>query len=274
MNGTYLSRHRTPHGAQWALNGKYLPAGINLGMLLDLPKSAIPGFLSALPLGETADDPLLPPVEGTQEVWASGVTYMRSREARKSESDVGDVYEMVYDAERPEIFLKAVGWRAVGHGMPFRIRADSRWNVPEPELVLVINSGGEIVGYCAGNDASSRDIEGANPLYLPQAKMYNQSCALGPGIVLAEVAEMENLTITLEISRNGTTIFTGETSTANMKRSLQELAKYLFMELDFPSGSLLMTGTGIVPADDFTLHQRDLVRITVGELTLVNETQQ
>ncbi|MEM7127625.1 MAG: fumarylacetoacetate hydrolase family protein [Chloroflexota bacterium] len=274
MSGTTLSRHRTDHGARWALNGHYLPAGISLGMLLDLPKSALPGFISALPQGAPAEDPVLPPVEANQEIWASGVTYLRSREARKSESDVGDVYEMVYDADRPEIFLKAVGWRAVGHGMPFRIRVDSQWNVPEPELVLVINSGGEIVGYCAGNDASSRDIEGANPLYLPQAKMYNQSCAIGPGIILTDVGQMSSLDISLEISRDGGTVFTGETSTANMKRSLQELADYMFKELDFPNGALLMTGTGIVPGDEFTLQVGDLVRITVGDLTLVNETQQ
>ena len=274
MSRTYLSQHRTDQGARWALNGHYLPAGITLSMLLDLPKSALPGLLSALPQGTPAEDPLLPPVESNQEVWASGVTYLRSREARKSESDVGDVYEMVYDADRPEIFLKAPGWRAVGHGMPFRIRVDSEWNVPEPELVLVINSGGEIIGYCAGNDASSRDIEGANPLYLPQAKMYNQSCAIGPGIVLAEVDQMSSLDISLEISRNGSPAFTGETSTSNMKRSLQELTDYLFKELDFPSGALLMTGTGIVPPDEFTLQPGDLVRITVGELTLINETQQ
>lgn len=274
MASNLLTRHRTTSGPRWALNERYLPPGFHLGFLLELPKSAVDGFLASLPLGDDADDPLLPPVEATQEIWASGVTYMRSREARKSESDVGDVYEMVYDAQRPEIFLKAVGWRAVGHGMPFRIRKDSQWNVPEPELVLVINAHGEIVGYSAGNDASSRDIEGANPLYLPQAKMYNRSCALGPGIVLGDVSEMTNLDVSLEISRNGEPVFNGETSTANMKRTLQELADYLFMELDFPQGALLMTGTGIVPGDEFTLQVGDLVRINVGQLTLFNETEQ
>lgn len=274
MPTNYLTRHRTENGPRWAFNERYLPPGFNLGFLLELPKSAVADFLASLPLGKAADDPLLPPVEPTQEIWASGVTYMRSREARKSESDVGDVYEMVYDAERPEIFLKAVGWRAVGHGSLFRIRKDSKWNVPEPELVLVINAHGEIVGYSAGNDASSRDIEGANPLYLPQAKMYNGSCAVGPGIILTDVDQMGNLDVALEISRGGSAAFNGETSTANMKRTLQELADYLFLELDFPQGALLMTGTGIVPGDEFTLEVGDLVRITVGELTLANETDQ
>ncbi len=274
MTVNYITRHRTDNGPRWALNERYLPSSFNLGLLLELPKSAVDGFLASLPLGEAADDPILPPVEPTQEVWASGVTYMRSREARKSESDVGDVYELVYDAERPEIFLKAVGWRAVGHGSPFRIRKDSHWNVPEPELVLVINAHGEIVGYSAGNDASSRDIEGANPLYLPQAKVYDRSCALGPGIVLTGVDQMGSIDVSLEISRDGNSVFTGETSTANMKRSLQELADYLFLELEFPQGALLMTGTGVVPGDEFTLQVGDLVRINVGSLTLINETAQ
>lgn len=273
MTAPYLTRHRTNNGARWALNEKYLPPSFNLGLLLEMPASAIGNFLDSLPLGDDADDPLLAPVEPTQEVWASGVTYLRSREARKSESDVGDVYEMVYDADRPEIFLKTIGWRAVGHGRPFRIREDSKWNVPEPELVLVINTFGEIVGYSAGNDASSRDIEGANPLYLPQAKIYNQSCALGPGILLTDGESMTNLDIDLEIRRGGEKAFAGQTNTSQMKRRFQELADYLFMEIDFPQGALLMTGTGIVPPDDFTLTSGDVVRITVGTLTLLNETQ-
>ncbi|MCB9152416.1 MAG: fumarylacetoacetate hydrolase family protein, partial [Caldilineaceae bacterium] len=156
----------------------------------------------------------------------------------------------------------------------FRIRKDSQWNVPEPELVLVINRHGEIIGYTAGNDASSRDIEGENPLYLPQAKVYNQSCVVGPGILLADVDALANVPISLEIRRGGAVAFEGETSTNNMKRNFQELADYLFMEVAFPHGALLMTGTGIVPGDDFTLQPGDMVKITVGELTIENETAQ
>ncbi|MBV7337077.1 fumarylacetoacetate hydrolase family protein [Chloroflexi bacterium TSY] len=274
MSTQSLTRHRTDHGARWALNKHYLPTQFDLNLLLELPQAKIAGFLKSLPTEGVADDPLLPPVEHNQEIWASGVTYMRSREARKSESAVGDVYERVYDAERPEIFLKAIGWRAVGHGMPFRIRTDSKWNVPEPELVLVMNSAGEIVGYTAGNDASSRDIEGENPLYLPQAKIYNQSCAIGPEIVLTEVSALSDIPVNLEILRSGKPVFQGETRTSNMKRKLQELADYLFLEIDFPQGAFLMTGTGIVPPDEFTLQVGDITKITVGALTLMNETQQ
>ena len=146
---------------------------------------------------------LLPPLDAAHEVWASGVTYLRSRDARKAESTAGDVYETVYEAERPELFMKAVGWRVVGDGSQVRVRADSRWNVPEPELVLVINRDLEIVGYCAGNDVSSRDIEGANPLYLPQAKIYDGACAVGSGIVLADVEQLRDLPITLRVTRGG-----------------------------------------------------------------------
>lgn len=274
MPGYYLTRHLTDHGARWALNGHYLPKPFNLTLLMDLPADTLAGFLAALPTAEEATDPLLPPVEHTQEVWASGVTYMRSREAREAESTISDVYSRVYDAERPEIFLKAVGWRVVGTGAPFRIRKDSQWNVPEPELVLVINRHGQVIGYCAGNDASSRDIEGENPLYLPQAKIYNGSCVLGPGIQLAAVEALQNLPVRLQITRGGDTAFQDETSTGNMKRGLQELADYLYAELDFPQGAFLMTGTGIVPPDEFTLQPGDQVRITVGELTIENETQQ
>jgi len=274
MPHPYLTRHLTGHGARWALNGYYLPAQFSLALLMEMPQDAVTGFLNALPTDAEAGDPLLPPVEHTQEIWASGVTYMRSREARMTESEVADVYDRVYIAERPEIFLKAVGWRAVGHGMPFRIRKDSQWNVPEPELVLVINAQGQVIGYCAGNDASSRDIEGENPLYLPQAKVYNGSCAIGPGLVLTDADSMGDIAIQLEITRNGTVVFQDETAISNMKRGLQELADYLYRELDFPHGALLMTGTGIVPPDDFTLQPGDMVRITVGELTLENETQQ
>jgi 2-dehydro-3-deoxy-D-arabinonate dehydratase len=188
-----------------------------------------------------------------------------------AESTDNDIYERVYDAERAEIFFKAPGWRAVGHAAPIRVRRDSRWNVPEPELVLVFNRELEIVGYCAGNDVSSRSIEGENPLYLPQAKSYDGSCAIGPGIVVASAEAMRDLPIRLSILRDGSEIFSGQTSTSTMKRSLEELVAFTGSELSFPYGGLLMTGTGIVPPDDFSLRAGDRVEIAVGELLLQND---
>ncbi len=199
------------------------------------------------------------------------MTYLRSREARTAESESKDVYERVYEAERPELFFKSTGARAVGHGMKVRIRADARWSVPEPELTLVVNARLEIVGFTAGNDMSSRDIEGENPLYLPQAKVYNGSCAVGPGIHLATADESSDVAIAIEIERGGAPVFKGDTRSSKMKRRLPELASYLGRELEFRDGVLLMTGTGIVPPDDFTLRPGDVVRIHVGPLTLENE---
>jgi 2-dehydro-3-deoxy-D-arabinonate dehydratase len=268
----YLTRHETAGGARWALDGGFLAPSFTLDLVLQLPKAALGGFLRALPKGEpVAGSRLLAPVEPTQEVWAAGVTYVRSRDAREEESNVKDVYTRVYEAKRPELFFKAPGWRVVGHDAPIRVRADSGWNVPEPELALVINSAGEIVGHTICNDVSSRDIEGDNPLYLPQAKVYNGSCAVGPGIHVGDTERLKDLTIALEITRAGRTAFTGETRTAQIKRSLDELAGYLVMELDFPNGAFLSTGTGIVPGQDFSLTYGDVVAITIGDLTLENE---
>jgi len=201
------------------------------------------------------------------------VTYLRSRDARKAESQTADVYERVYTAERPELFYKAGGWRVQGHGQPVRVRADSRWNVPEPELTLVANRHGEIVGYTAGNDVSSRSIEGENPLYLPQAKVYNGACALGPGIRLAAATTMTDLPIKLEVWRGGAARFTGETRTSQIRRGLDELIGFLRRELDFPYGVFLMTGTGIVPPDDTSLQAGDTVRLAVGDLWLENPVE-
>jgi 2-dehydro-3-deoxy-D-arabinonate dehydratase len=206
-------------------------------------------------------------------VWASGVTYLRSRDARKAESQVADVYERVYTAERPELFFKSAGWRVQGSGQPIRVRADSGWNVPEPELTLLINAHGEIVGYTAGNDMSSRDIEGANPLYLPQAKVYRGACALGPRLVLAPAAELTDLPITLAVRRGDAEIFSGSTRTAQIRRGLDELAGYLTRELDFPHGVFLMTGTGIVPPDNVSLQAGDHVTVTVGAVRLENAVE-
>jgi 2-dehydro-3-deoxy-D-arabinonate dehydratase len=216
----------------------------------------------------------LAPIDADQEVWASGVTYLRSRDARRAESKDADVYERVYDADRPEIFFKATGRRAVGHGAPVRIRGDSRWNVPEPELVLVLDHAGDIVGFTAGNDMSSRDTEGENPLYLPQAKVYEGSCAIGPAILLIDdPAELRDVPIAVRIERGGSVVFDDATSTAQMRRGFEELAECLYRELSFPNGALLMTGTSLVPSDDFNLQPGDHVTIRVGELVLANSVE-
>ena len=267
----YLSRHRAAAGPRWALDGRYLPEGFTLDRLLEIPAADVRGLIEELSPAGAAEDPLMAPVEPAQEVWASGVTYLRSREARELESAAADAYERVYDAQRPELFFKAQGWRVVGQGGSVRVRGDSRWNVPEPELVLVLNSRMEIVGYTAGNDVSSRDIEGENPLYLPQAKVYDGACSLGPGIVLAGSNALGELRIRLRIRRGEGLVFEDETSTSQMKRSPQELADYLGRELAFPAGAFLMTGTGVVPDEDFTLEPGDRVEVSVGELLLENE---
>lgn len=269
----YLTRHQTSHGANWALDGQLLPRNFNLGLLLELPKARLADFLNSLPAGEAADGDLLSPLEPTQEVWACGVTYLRSRDARQAESEAADVYGLVYDADRPEVFFKALGWRVVGPGQPVRVRADSSWDVPEPELTLVVNQHLEVVGFCAGNDVSSRSIEGENPLYLPQAKTYRGSCALGPGIQLADIEELRDMEIQLEIDRAGETVFEGQIRSSQMKRTFEDLVAYLGRELDFPQGAFLMTGTGLVPEDDFTLRAGDAVTINVAGLTLQNMVQ-
>ncbi|MFC1224129.1 fumarylacetoacetate hydrolase family protein [Pedobacter sp. BG31] len=216
---------------------------------------------------------ILTPI-GNQEVWASGVTYFRSREARIEESKDakgGDFYARVYDADRPELFFKSPAYRTVGSGENIRIRADSKWNVPEPELTLFICSAGTIEGYTIGNDVSSRDIEGENPLYIPQAKSYNGAAALGPCLLVAEKPIDPDTHISIEITRAAAVIFEEEISINQMKRKHTELVDYLFRELDFPHGTYLMTGTGIIPADDFTLQSGDTVKITIAEIgSLIN----
>jgi 2-dehydro-3-deoxy-D-arabinonate dehydratase len=267
----YLTRHQTHAGARWGLDDAFLPTRFGLDLLLQLPKAQMAAFLGSFPRGEKASGPLVAPVEATQEVWAAGVTYLRSREAREAESTVKDVYSRVYDAERPELFFKSIGERVAGHQMPIRIRDDSRWNVPEPELTLVVNAHDEIVGFCVGDDVSSRDIEGENPLYLPQAKVYEGACALGPGIVLADVETLRDLSIQVVVTRGGKVVFDDQTRTSQMKRRLEDLVAYLGLELDFPHGVFLMTGTGIVPPHDFSMQRGDNVRITIGALALENE---
>jgi 2-dehydro-3-deoxy-D-arabinonate dehydratase len=210
----------------------------------------------------------------SQEVWAAGVTYFRSREARMSESKDaggGDFYARVYDADRPELFFKATGRRVVGPGAPVRIRSDARWSVAEPELTLLANPSGRIIGFTIGNDMSSRDIEGENPLYLPQAKVYNGSCALGPCVLLSPDPLPKSTAICIEIARDSKTAFAGLTTLNELKRNPKELVDFLFRDNSFPDGVYLMTGTGIVPGDEFTLHHGDLIRITIeGIGTLEN----
>ncbi|HRI78993.1 MAG TPA: fumarylacetoacetate hydrolase family protein [Cyclobacteriaceae bacterium] len=226
-------------------------------------------------LSTTVNQELLAPI-GHQEIWASGVTYLRSRQARMEESkDGGDFYARVYEAQRPELFFKSPSYRAVGSGDIIRIRKDSKWNVPEPELTLFICSKGTIEGYTIGNDVSSRDIEGENPLYLPQAKSYDGAAAIGPCLYVPEAGINPDAMIKIDINRSGQTLFTGDISINRMKRKHTELAEYLFRELTFPYGTFLMTGTGIVPPDSFTLLPGDEVRISIeGIGTLVNSVRQ
>jgi 2-dehydro-3-deoxy-D-arabinonate dehydratase len=211
---------------------------------------------------------------GSQEVWAAGVTYLRSKVARMEESAAaggGDFYDRVYVADRPELFFKATPHRVVGPGSPVRIRRDSKWNVPEPELALLVNSDGRVLGYTVGNDMSSRDIEGENPLYLPQAKVYDGSCALGPCVLLTDGPLPRSTEIRIEVRRAGAAAFAGATSLAQMKRGPAELVEWLFRDNSFPNGCFLLTGTGVVPPDSFTLQPGDEVAITIEPIgTLSN----
>jgi 2-dehydro-3-deoxy-D-arabinonate dehydratase len=219
--------------------------------------------------------PWLAPV-GFQEIWAAGVTYFRSRTARMEEAEAagGDVfYDKVYEAERPELFFKATSSRARGHLAPIRIRQDSTWDVPEPELTLAINTQGKVFGFTIGNDVSSRSIEGENPLYLPQAKVYRGSLSMGPGLVVGN-AVTPATAIRIQVQRNGESIFAGETAVSQIKRGFDELAEFLFRENEFPHGAYLLTGTGIVPDSAFTLRSGDRVSIAIDGLgELVNSVE-
>jgi 2-dehydro-3-deoxy-D-arabinonate dehydratase len=239
--------------------------------------AALPSYSYAeLDTTPAADVPhLLPPVD-RQEVWAAGVTYAWSREARVREAVSKDIYVRVYEADRPELFFKALPEKVVGPNAWIGLRGDSAWNVPEPELALVVNPAMRIVGYTVGNDVSSRDIEGENPLYLPQAKVYRHSCALGPAITLVgESVPVGDLSIHLAILRDGRSAFEGKSSTAKIHRELSHLVAYLGRYQDFPYGAVLLTGTGIVPGDDFTLQDGDEVHIEIqGIGTLRNPVKQ
>ena len=236
-------------------------------------------FLAALRAAEDAPQVDMPltsvvlkaPIDH-QEVWAAGVTYLRSRDARMEESSQRDVYDRVYDADRPELFLKATPNRVSGPGEAIAIRGDSGWDVPEPELAILLNAHGELVGYTIGNDVSSRSIEGENPLYLPQAKVYSRCAALGPAVVtIDELPDVSNLEIQLTIRRGGTELFQDSTATSQLHRSLSDLTDYLLRDNEFPAGVFLMTGTGIVPPSEFTLQDGDEVTIRIDGIgSLVN----
>jgi 2-dehydro-3-deoxy-D-arabinonate dehydratase len=272
-----IIRHAGQPGAQVAIRSgdgiRQLPVAA-IADLLALPADELRQLVTASaaePASPGGQLRLLPPVDGLTEVWASGVTYERSSAARQEESQVADVYARVYDADRPELFFKSPAWRVCGPGEPIGIRPDSAVSVPEPELALVCNARGEIVGVTICNDVSSRSIEGENPLYLPQAKVYTGACALGPGIVPAwELPDLGSLAITLTVGRGGGTAWHGQTSTAQLHRSLTDLVACLYRHATFPHGAVLSTGTGLVPELDFTLERGDEVRIDIagiGSLT-------
>lgn len=264
-----LSVFRTTSGLRVQTpDGWFHAPELTLDALFQAENAAALALESATLRGEVPGSAeILPPVEN-QEVWAAGVTYLRSRDARVEESEKSGadrLYDLVYSAARPELFFKATARRVCGPGQSVRIRRDGTWNVPEPELTLAINTRGSIIGYTIGNDMSSRDIEGENPLYLPQAKIYTGSCALGPALVLTESLP-PSTGIHLDILRSDTVVFHGNTALSQIKRSFPELADWLFRENDFPQGVYLMTGTGIVPPSTFTLQPGDLVRIAIDGL--------
>jgi 2-dehydro-3-deoxy-D-arabinonate dehydratase len=267
-----LFRIRQGRSVRWAAGeveegpSRLVPEGVRLDLILAGDGTLDEAIASAdHPIPEGWQ--VIAPVE-SQEIWAAGVTYLRSRDARVEEALEPSPYDRVYEAERPELFLKTPGWRAVGPDAEIGIRADSDWNVPEPELALVLDADLRIVGYTIGNDVSSRAIEGENTLYLPQAKIYDGSCALGPAIVPASAIEPP-FDIRLTIDRAGQTVFDDATSTDRMARSFEFLASYLGRALALPFGAVLLTGTGIVPDLPFTLEAGDDVRIAIGGLGLL-----
>jgi 2-dehydro-3-deoxy-D-arabinonate dehydratase len=256
-----------------------LPGVASMADLLARPLTWIRGACETLLAGPGPDRSslrrisVLAPVDGATEVWAAGVTYERSMHARVQESlDSADIYDRVYTAPRPELFFKSAAWKVAGPGDRVSARADSQVDVPEPELAAVLNADGDVVGYTICNDMSSRSIEGENPLYLPQAKIYLGGCAAGPGIRPAwEVADPYGLTIEMTIIRGGETAWTGQASTAGLRRTVTELAAFLFREDEFPAGVLLSTGTSLVPDLPFTLQAGDEIRIAISEIgELVN----
>jgi 2-dehydro-3-deoxy-D-arabinonate dehydratase len=278
-----MQLHKTKEGALLVNQNKVFLLTENWDTIIN--RSNLHQYLSGLsqisePLpfdrGQQLLNNVLAPI-GDQEVWAAGVTYLKSRDARmeeSKESGASDVYSKVYDADRPELFFKALPHRVSAPGEEVYIRKDSSWNVPEPELTLYINSNGEIQGYTVGNDMSSRSIEGENPLYLPQAKVYERSCALGPCLFVPEKPISPDTHISISIKRNHLEVFSGSIQLNRMKRNLPDLASWLYRACKFQHGSFLMTGTGIVPSSEFTLQAGDEVSITIeGIGTLTNPVQ-
>ena len=270
----------TPEGVVLERDGRFVrtPAAFSIDALFAAEQPTVLAA-EAFSGGSTTAAPgaLGAPLQ-SQEVWAAGVTYMRSMKARMEESKDaggGSFYDRVYAADRPELFFKSTPHRVAAPGTPVRIRRDSKWNVPEPELTLAINARGKIFGYTIGNDMSSRDIEGENPLYLPQAKVYERSAALGPCLVITDELPAPTTGIAIEIRRAGEVVFSGATNTGQIKRTLPSLAEWLYREDSFPHGAYLMTGTGIVPPDTFTLAAGDEIRITIEPVgTLVNTVEE
>ena len=272
-----MKLYRTSRGSVVENEGKlFAVAGEDWDALLI--RDDLYGFLQgkisgASPISKDELKEVLAPI-GRQEVWAAGVTYYRSRDARMEESKSaggGDFYDRVYSAERPELFFKATAHRVAGPDQPVAIRSDAKWSVPEPELTVLITPNGKITGYTIGNDMSSRDIEGENPLYLPQAKVYNRSCGLGPCILVSEAPLPKGTEIKLEIRRAGRSAFDGSTTLESLKREPSSLAEFLCRDNSFPDGCFLLTGTGIVPPDSFSLQHGDEIRITIPPIgTLAN----
>jgi 2-dehydro-3-deoxy-D-arabinonate dehydratase len=266
---TALFRIEMPDGGVRVARGDVATGPAELVTLTELAGIDADALRAALDGSGEGDVPtgarVLAPVAPAQEVWAAGVTYERSLEARSEEATDATPYDLVYVADRPELFFKAPGWRVRGPDEPIAIRADSGWDVPEPELALVLDPKMNVVGYTIGNDVSSRTIEGENPLYLPQAKVYDGACALGPALVPADGIEAP-FDVRIDIVRDGSSVFSGETSTAKMRRSFVDLAAHLGRALTLPYGAILLTGTGIVPDTSVTLHEGDVVRIEITRL--------
>ncbi|WP_345763105.1 fumarylacetoacetate hydrolase family protein [Diaminobutyricibacter sp. McL0608] len=260
-----LARVEANGRTQWAVRrgDEYSPLGMTLSELLRLPPADARRTVEEATGGGLRPATVLSPVDPGQEVWAAGVTYLRSRDGRIEESTDGTPYDRVYEAERPELFFKSTGARVIGPGGQVGVRADSAWNVPEPELGIVLDSGGGLFGYVPGNDVSSRSIEGENLLYLPQAKVYTAACALGPEVVPAWLARAP-FAISLEVRRDGELRFGGTASTEQLARRLDDLANWLYSCLDFPDGVIMLTGTGIVPEADFTLLAGDEVAVDIA----------
>jgi 2-dehydro-3-deoxy-D-arabinonate dehydratase len=264
-------RRRLARGPATDGPAELLEDGASIDGVLGGDPGALEALLAAPAGGQVPDGARLLAPAGGQPVWAAGVTFLRSRDARLEESKGLDAYDKVYLAERPELFLKALPGTARGPGQPIGVRADSDWDVPEPELAVVADRRGRVVGYTIGDDVSSRSIEGENPLYLPQAKLYRGSCGLGPCLVpVAEAPEPQDMEIALAIERDGAELFSDRCSVADMKRGLGELVDWLWRGQDLPLGAVLLTGTSIVPPPELTLRPGDRVRISItglGELT-------